>query len=50
MTAHHSGPNRSARRRCSLILRYVPVSAWGSVWGYDVEQAGYRIQSYTIPL
>ena len=26
MTAHHSTPNRSDRRRCSLILRYVPVS------------------------
>ena len=26
MTAHHSTPNRSDRRRCSLILRYVPMS------------------------
>ena len=26
MTAHHSAPNHSDRRRCSLILRYVPVS------------------------
>ena len=26
MTAHYSAPNRSDRRRCSLILRYVPMS------------------------
>ena len=26
MTAHHSGPNHSDRRRCSLIMRYVPMS------------------------
>jgi hypothetical protein len=26
MTAHHSAPNQSDSRRCSLILRYVPMS------------------------
>lgn len=39
MTAHLSGPNRSDRRRCSLIMRYVPIS----VRAFELREKGtYR--------